>query len=58
MTTMGDILGTVGDVQYHGRYHDTVDIMSTVGGCHFLLFEYLHSTENPHSTHGIFPHVS
>ena len=47
MSTVGDILSTVG-VQYHGGYHDKHgDIMSTLGsvqycgGYHPLKFEYL-----------------
>ena len=32
MSTMGVILSTVGDTQYHGEYQDVRgDIMSTVG---------------------------
>ena len=48
---MGDILSAMRDVQYRGGYHDTCgDIISTVGGYHLLLFEYLHGTEHPHGT--------
>ena len=32
MTTVGDIVSTVGGVQYHGGYHDKCgDILSTMG---------------------------
>ena len=41
MSTVGDILSTVGGVQYRGGYHDncgdilsTVGVFSTVGGYH------------------------
>ena len=41
MSTMGDILSTVGGVQYRGGYHDkcgdilsTMGVFSTVGGYH------------------------
>ena len=36
MSTMGDILSTVGGVQYHGDTMSTVeDILSTVGGVQY-----------------------
>ena len=53
MMHVGDILSTVGDVQYHGDIMMHVgDIMSTMGvfstvGENLLLFEYPHGTEHP-----------
>ena len=36
MSTVGDILSTVGGVQYRGGYHDKCgDILSTVGGVQY-----------------------
>ena len=36
MSTVGDILSTVGGVQYHGGYHDKCgDILSTVEGVQY-----------------------
>ena len=69
MSTVGVILSTVGDVQYHGGYHDARgDIMSTVEGVQYrrgcsvpwgeslLLFEYPTVLNTPHGTHDI-PHM-
>ena len=53
MSTMGDILSTVRDTQYHGEYHDACGgyheyhWRCSVGTYKLLLFEYLHGTEHP-----------
>ena len=41
--------GTVGDIMRD--LLNTVGMLSTEGGYHLLLFEYLHGTDIPHSTH-------
>ena len=64
MSTVGVILSTVGDVQYHGGIMMHVgDIMSTVEGVQYrggslLLFEYPTVLNTLHGTHDIPPHAS
>ena len=65
LSTIGDIMSSVGgilSILSTWGYHDGTweHIMSTVGvfstmGENLLLFEYLHGTEHPHSTHDITP---
>ena len=50
-STVGDILSTVGDVQYRRGYRDTCGEYHEYRGGNNLLLEYLHGTEHP-------PHVS
>ena len=37
----GDILSTVGDIQYRGRYHDAHGAVRYSGVKNLVLFEYL-----------------
>ena len=65
MSTVGDILSTVGDTQYRGGYHDARgDIMSTVGVAQYRGEKNKYPTVlntpmvlkiSPHSTHDIPP---
>ena len=63
MSTVGVILSTVGDVQYHGGYHDARggyleyrDGCSVPWGTQITKYFSPHGTEHPHGTHDI-PHM-
>ena len=59
MSTVGVILSTVGDTQYHVGYHDAYGGYHEYrGGKILLLFEYPMVLNTPHGTHNIPPHVS
>ena len=65
MINVGDILSTVGGVQYcggyreyRGGYHEYRGGCSVPWGESLLLFEYPTVLNNPHGTHDIPPHAS
>ena len=59
MSTVGVILSTVGDTQYHVGYHDACGGYHEYrGGKILLLFEYPMVLNTSHGTHNIPPHVS